>query len=185
MEEVFTIATDTTPKPDLHEFSLPAEPPTLVDSQPVEGAAGPRHFVRHFAEMFLAMMIGMMALGALESGILSAASTSVKHVRNSAPEVFALAMALNMTIGMTLWMRYRGHSWAMCGEMGAAMFAPAILAIVLFRAGVVDGPSAGGVLMGAMIPAMIAVMLLRRTGYSQPVHKHSKAPHAEDGGPRP
>jgi uncharacterized membrane protein len=103
---------------------------------------------------------------------LSAAGTTVEHVRNSVPEAFALVMALNMTIGMTVWMRYRGHSWAMCAEMGAAMFAPAILAIVLFRAGVIDGPAAGGVVMGAMVPAMIAVMLLRRTEYSQSVHKH-------------
>ena len=165
------MATDTATETD-PAFSVAAEPPPPRASH-VERAAGTRHFARHFCEMFLAMMVGMMVLGALDSGILSAASTSVNHVRNAAPEVFALVMALNMTIGMTVWMRYRGHSWAMCAEMGAAMFAPAILAIVLFRLGVVDGPSAGGVLMGAMVPAMIAVMLLRRTEYSQPVHTHA------------
>ncbi len=165
------MATDTTTKPD-PAFSVVAEPPSRTASE-AERAGGTRHFARHFCEMFLAMMAGMMVLGALDSGILSAASTSVEHVRNAAPEVFALVMALNMTIGMTVWMRYRGHSWAMCAEMGAAMFAPAILAIVLFRAGVVDGRSAGGVLMGAMVPAMMAAMLLRLTDYSQPVRKHA------------
>ncbi len=165
------MATDTATKPD-PAVSIVAERPART-AIPAERTAGTRHFVRHFGEMFLAMMVGMMALGATDRGILSAAGTSVEHVRNSAPEVFALVMALNMTIGMTVWMRHRGHSWAMCAEMGAAMFAPAILAIVLFRTGVVDGPSAGGVLMGAMIPAMIAAMLLRRTEYSQAIHKHA------------
>jgi hypothetical protein len=145
---------------------------------------GARHFFRHFVEMFIAMMIGMMALGMVDRGVLAAAGTSVRHVRDSAPEVFALVMALNMTIGMTVWMRHRGHSWAMCAEMAAAMFVPAIPAIALFRTGVVDGSGAGGVLMGAMVPAMLAVMLLRRTEYSQPVHKHAQVTLAQTGDPR-
>ena len=41
-------------------------------------------------------------------------------------------MALNMTVGMTLWMRHRRHTWAMCAEMAGAMFAPAVAAVVLF-----------------------------------------------------
>ena len=163
------MATGTAAKRDL-EFSVAAEPPRAAAGQRVEHAAGTRHFVRHFAEMFLAMMVGMMALGALDSVILSAAGSSVQHVRNSAPEVFALVMALNMTIGMTVWMRYRGHSWAMCAEMGGAMFVPAVLAIVLFWCAVIHGESIARVEMAAMLPAMIAVMLLRRSEYSQPVH---------------
>ena len=51
-------------------------------------------------------------------------------MRDSAPEAFALVMALNMTIGMTVWMRYRRHSWAMCGEMAGAMFLPAIAGLI-------------------------------------------------------
>ena len=136
------MATSTAPSRDLGRPAAAGPQPSTVPQRRAT-AAGTRHFVRHFAEMFFAMMVGMMALGALDGLILSAAGTSVKHVRNSAPEVFALVMALNMTIGMTLWMRHRRHSWAMCAEMAAAMFAPAILAIALFRAGVVDGPAAG------------------------------------------
>ena len=137
--------------------------------------AGARHFSRHFVEMFLAMMVGMMALGGLDSGILSAFGTSVRHVRDSAPEVFALVMALNMTVGMTVWMRYRRHSWAMCGEMAGAMFLPAILALVLFWCSVIHTRAVGGVSMAAMVPAMLAVMLFRRAEYSQPVYSHARA----------
>ena len=123
--------------------------------------------------MFLAMMAGMMVLGGLDSGVLAAFGTSVRHVRDSAPEVFALVMALNMTVGMTLWMRIRRHSWAMCWEMAGAMFLPAMAALVLFWCSVIHTDAVGGVSMGAMVPAMLGVMLLRRTEYSQPVHKHS------------
>ena len=175
------MATDTRSRPDF-EVSLAPGPPRAMAGQPVEHAAGTRHFVRHFAEMFIAMMVGMMALGALDSVILSAAGTSVQHVRNSAPEVFALVMGLNMTIGMTVWMRYRRHSWAMCAEMAGAMFLPAIAALILFWCSVIHTGSVGGVEMTAMVPAMIAVMLLRRTEYSQPVHKH-RAPVAGTGPP--
>jgi hypothetical protein len=137
-------------------------------------AAGTSHFLRHFGEMFVAMMVGMCALGALDGLILSVAGTSVAHVRNSAPEVVALVMALNMTVGMTLWMRYRRHSWPMCAEMAGAMFVPAVIAIVLFWCAVIHIHSVTAVEMAAMVPAMIVVMLLRRTAYSQPVHKHAQ-----------
>ena len=75
--------------------------------------------------MYLAMMVGMMVLGIVDGGILTAAGTSVDHVRDRAPEAFALVMAINMTVGMTVWMRHRRHTWAMCAEMAGAMFVPA------------------------------------------------------------
>jgi hypothetical protein len=162
------------PAPDRVDEATPLSP--LAQSQrPVASRrASARHFFRHFGEMFLAMMVGMFALGALDALILSAAGTSVRQVRDSAPEAFAFVMALNMTVGMTMWMRYRRHSWAMCVEMAAAMFVPAAAAIVLFWCSVIHSHSIGGVEMSAMVPAMIAVMLLRRVEYSQPVHVHPR-----------
>ena len=150
-----------------------AEPLLAATGQRGASAAHARHFFRHFGEMFLAMMVGMMALGGLDGAILSAAGSSVRHVRDSAPEAFALVMAFNMTVGMTVWMRYRRHSWAMCAEMGGAMFLPAIAALVLFWCSAIHTSAVGGVTMGAMLPAMLAVMLLRRAEYSQPVHSHA------------
>ncbi len=158
-----------------------------AEAQPRRGGslAGARHFLRHFGEMFVAMMVGMMVLGGLDSGILSAFGTSVSRVRDSAPEAFALVMALNMTVGMTVWMRYRRHSWAMCGEMAGAMFLPAIAGLILFWCSVIHTRSVGGVEMGAMVPAMIAVMLFRRLEYSQPVYSNARSGSAgaEAGAP--
>jgi hypothetical protein len=46
-------------------------------------------------------------------------------------------MAFNMTVGMTVWMRHRGHSWARVEEMAGPMFVPAIAAIGVFWCAVV------------------------------------------------
>jgi hypothetical protein len=145
-----------------------------VDGQPSASDGRARHFLRHLGEMYVAMIVGMMVLGMLDGGILAAAGTSVSHVKRLAPEVFALVMALNMTVGMTVWMRHRRHSWAMCAEMAGAMFVPAGAAIALFWCSVIHARSIGAVEMNAMLPAMIAVMLLRRKEYSQPVRSHAQ-----------
>jgi hypothetical protein len=185
------MATSTAPKRNVHQdpgarptstdrlndgmlLSTAAEAQRAATRQQRRRLKGAGHFIRHLGEMVLAMMVGMMALGALDGVILSVAGTSVAHVRNSVPEVVALAMAFNMTVGMTAWMRYRRHAWAMCAEMAGAMFAPAMAAIVLFWCAVIHGGSVATVEMTAMLPTMLAVMLLRLTEYSQPVHAHAR-----------
>jgi hypothetical protein len=148
-----------------------------VHSPPLASDGRTRHFLRHFGEMFLAMLVGMWVLAALDAAIFAAAGTSTPDVKHSTPEVWGLLMALNMTVGMTVWMRHRRHSWAMCAEMAGAMFVPAVLAVVLFWCGVIHGASIPRVEMAAMLPAMIAVMLFRRSEYSQPVHAaHAREP---------
>ena len=132
-----------------------------------------RHFARHLGEMFLAMVVGMMVLGGVDRGIVSAAGGSVDDLRETAPEVVALVMAFNMTVGMTVWMRHRGHSWARVAEMAGAMFVPAIAAIVLFWCALIHSDSILTLEHTAMLPAMIAVMLLHRSEYSRPVHRHA------------
>ena len=132
-----------------------------------------RHFARHLGEMLLAMVVGMMVLGALDRGIVAAAGASVDELRDTVPEVVALVMAFNMTVGMTVWMRHRGHSWARVAEMAGAMFVPAIAAIVLFWCALIHSETILALEHAAMLPAMIAVMLLHRSEYSRPVHSHA------------
>ena len=185
------MATSTTPNRDVGPSLISSPTPTrrleqdklvMLTAEPRRGAAGhrgasvagARHFFRHFGEMFLAMMVGMMALAGLDAAVFAAAGTSIPDVKDSAPESWGLLMALNMTVGMTVWMRHRRHSWAMCAEMAGAMFVPAVAAIVLFWCAVIHGRAIGGVAMVGMVPAMIAVMLLRRAEYSQPVHSRAR-----------
>ena len=148
----------------------------IASTWPLAFAGGPvRHFARHFGEMLLAMVVGMAVLGGLGRGIVAAAGGNVDDLRETVPEVVALVMAFNMTAGMAVWMRHRGHSWARVAEMGGAMFIPAIGAIVLFWCALIHSDSILAIEHTAMLPAMLAVMLLRRGEYSRPVHSRAPA----------
>jgi hypothetical protein len=124
------------------------------------------YFIRHFAEMVIAMGIGMLVFGAAVSALFGELDI-LQH-----PDVSALVMATNMTLGMSLWMAYRKHSWPSILEMGAAMYLPFIVLLVPYWAGQLSG---GVIMMGGhalMLPAMLAAMLLRRREYTG-LHAHS------------
>ncbi|HET9303866.1 MAG TPA: hypothetical protein VFO20_13905 [Propionibacteriaceae bacterium] len=139
-----------------------------------------RHFVRHYIEMVIAMIVGMVALGAAVSMIFAVLGhSSLLHFAG----LRAFLMTTYMTVGMSLWMRYRGHSWARVGEMAAAMFAPLIVLIVPFWTGLL---SAGTLLVAThvlMLPAMFVVMLMRRSEYSQDHRQHAR--HQAEPGTSP
>jgi hypothetical protein len=120
------------------------------------------HFCLHFGEMVVAMVVGMVALGAAVHAGLSALGVPDLFHRT---DVSTLVMATNMTIGMSLWMRIRGHGRAAIGEMAAAMYMPFVLLFVPFWAGLVSGETVmiGGHVL--MVPAMIVAMLRRRSEY--------------------
>lgn len=119
-------------------------------------------FLGHFAEMFVAMMVGMplfgMPMRALQAALLGPSSVGT-------PELSALGMAVAMTISMVAWMRYRGHSWRASTEMGAAMIVPTLALFPLSWAGAIAARSLSGIEMALMVPSMLAVMLYRRSEY--------------------
>ncbi|GAB3935921.1 hypothetical protein GCM10027614_11590 [Micromonospora vulcania] len=84
----------------------------------------------------------------------------------------ALVMATNMTIGMTVWMRYRAHHWGGVVEMAAAMYVPFLLLLAPFWAGLLDGDALmiGGHLL--MVPAMVLVAVRHRHESPAPVRRH-------------
>lgn len=125
-----------------------------------------RRFVRHYLEMVTAMFAGMAVLGGLVS--LFCAVTGHQDLFEHAG-ASASIMATNMTVGMAVWMRYRGHGWVPIGEMVATMYVPLALLIIPFWIGVLPG---GALLAGVhvlMFPAMWFVMAGRSTEY---VHAH-------------
>ena len=72
-----------------------------------------------------------------------------------------------MSVPMVAWMRHRGHGWLPCWEMTASMIVPTIGALALLEAGALDGAHAAmGVQHVVMFPAMLGVMLLRRSEYA-------------------
>jgi hypothetical protein len=133
------------------------------------------HFIRHYIEMVLAMLLGMVVLGIPAEGALRAIGAGTSELMTDAPAVALLGMAVTMTVPMVAWMRYRGHSWRPCIEMSASMFLPTFAAIALLAAGLTDS---GGAMMlehVVMFPSMLVAMLLRRDEYSG---HHAHVPQA-------
>jgi hypothetical protein len=132
--------------------------------------ASTRHFARHYAEMVLAMLLGMAVLWMPAKLALGAVGMSSQELHDSAAAML-LVMATTMTVPMVAWMRYRGHGWPASLEMSAAMYLPTFAAIALLTAGLVEDV---GSLMAiehvAMLLSMLAAMLLRRDEYSGHAH---------------
>jgi hypothetical protein len=120
------------------------------------------HFIRHYLEMVIAMLLGMAVLGLPGFAALEAAGVDTELAG-----VLLFGMAITMTVPMVAWMRHRGHGWLPCSEMSAAMFVPTIGALALLEAGALgDAHAAMGVQHVVMFPAMLGVMLLRRSEYT-------------------
>ncbi|MFF0318748.1 hypothetical protein ACFYPH_29420 [Micromonospora sp. NPDC005252] len=144
--------------------------PTGQPAPPVPAATGGRRgWWWHLGEMAIAMLVGMLLLGPLwdAAGTLLGVGATLGR-----PEVAALVMATNMTVGMTVWMRHRGHRWRGVGEMAATMYVPFLLLLVPFRAGLLDGDALllGGHLL--MVPAMVLVAVRHRHHTPTAVRRH-------------
>ncbi|MEV4562736.1 hypothetical protein AB0K12_03080 [Nonomuraea sp. NPDC049419] len=117
-------------------------------------------FALHYVEMIIAMFAGMLLIGMLRSAVGLGVSLAEQ------PELWYLAMAFDMSIGMGAWMRVRGHRWAPTLEMCAIMFAPAVPLFPLLWTGVIDGDVLMLVSHVGMFPLMLAAMLLRLDEYA-------------------
>jgi hypothetical protein len=123
-------------------------------------------FVRHYLEMVVAMFVSMGVLAAATAGAEALTGLELP----ASPEFAAIKMAFDMSVGMVVWMRYRGHGWAATLEMVGAMFAPAVLLAPLSLSGVISGEVLMIVTHVAMLPLMLAVMLRRRVEYGAAAH---------------
>jgi len=122
-----------------------------------------RKLTVHYLEMVIAMAVGMVALHPVWTFALDAVGWSGFL---DSPEAMAMVMATNMTIAMTAWMRFRGHSWRPCVEMGAAMYLPFVVLFVPMWAGLISSGAMylwGHVLM---LVAMAGAMAIRPDEYA-------------------
>ena len=137
-------------------------------------SAANRHFARHYVEMLVAMVFGMVVLGTPATVALGAAGMSMSELHNDLPALMLFGMAVTMTVPMVAWMRYRGHGWAASAEMSASMFVPAFATIALLWGGLVQDIGALMLIEHvAMLPSMFVAMLLRREEYSGASHVHA------------
>jgi hypothetical protein len=147
---------------------------SLIDSRAVpatERARRTRAFVRHALEMTAAMMLGMAVLGAAFGAIhVAVFGSGFDRAWREHTELAVFAMTFNMTVPMVAWMRHRGHGWKATGEMGGAMFGIAFALLMLFWLGAVPAQMVLPLEMALMLPAMIAVMAVRRDEYAGPRH---------------
>lgn len=122
-----------------------------------------RRFGRHYLEMVVVMLVSMMvfapvwelafrALG--DSDLLDRADLSV------------VTMATSMTVGMALWMSWRGHGRRPVTEMAAAMYLPFPVLLGPLWAGVLTEEGVLGAGHVLMLLAMAVVMLLRPEEYA-------------------
>ena len=132
-----------------------------------------RHFLRHYAEMVVAMFLGMAVLG-------YPVDWAMDRLGASSDEFMVLGMAITMTVPMVGWMMYRGHGWRANVEMSASMFVPTFAVIGVLAAGLLTDL---GVLMivehVVMLLAMAGVMLLRPEEYSHH-HGHDAGQPGDD-----
>jgi hypothetical protein len=135
------------------------------------------HFLRHYAEMLVAMFVGMFAVGMPLAALLTAVGIDVEGWRTDERELLLLAMAFTMSVPMAAWMRYRGHGWAPVWEMTASMFVPSFAAIGLLWAGATQDTDALLYIQHiGMLPSMLAVMLFRLDEYTgHGAHAHATA----------
>ena len=134
-----------------------------------------RQFIRHYVEMVLAMLLGMVVLGVPAEWALEATGSSTDALQVDAPAVALLGMATMMTVPMVGWMRYRGHGWRPNAEMAASMFLPTFAAIALLASDVTEFDGAMILEHTVMLPAMLVAMLLRLDEYTGAHHHHGLA----------
>ena len=134
-----------------------------------------RTFLRHLAEMIIAMMLGMCILGMAFRGIHTALfGGGFDAAWRQHTELAVFAMTFNMTLPMVLWMHHRGHTWERCGEMAGAMFLLALVVLVPFWAGAISSGVVLPLEMALMLPAMIGVMAVRYDEYATHAPAHSR-----------
>ncbi|MEX5721703.1 hypothetical protein [Geodermatophilus maliterrae] len=151
--------------------TIPTQTATAAHPEPAHSEPAPhtahhlsaKKFTLHFAEMVVAMAVGMVALHPVWTFVLDAlGAAEVMHD----PYTGALIMATNMTVAMSAWMKIRGHRWRPIAEMGAAMYLPFLVLFVPLALELIDEDALllwGHVLM---LPAMAAAMLLRPHEYA-------------------
>jgi hypothetical protein len=130
-------------------------------------------FVRHYLEMVLAMVAGMVLLGPP----LMLTSRLLGYSFMFDPTIRTLVMATNMNIGMIVWMRYRGHTWERTMEMVVGMTVPFLVWLVPMWMGLISELTLNIVGHLAMLAGMYLSMLFRREEYSQDHTQHAQHVH--------
>jgi hypothetical protein len=128
-------------------------------------------FLAHLAEMCLVMCAGAVVLSLLFFGVANLLGFG--DLPQTAPELSVLVIALNLSVPMAVWMRYRGMEWRPTLEMSGATMVVGLALIVAYWLDLIATDSLIEVQTSLACPVMIAVMLPRFRLYSASHSAHS------------
>jgi hypothetical protein len=136
-----------------------------------------RRFLRHYAEMVVAMFLGMAVLSLPAEWAMNLFGTGWSEIGDAG---MFLMMATTMTIPMVGWMAYRGHGLRANAEMAASMYLPAFAVVGLLGAGIGGTGRLMLIEHVAMLLGMLGAMLLRPAEYAcHAGHGHGHAEAAD------
>lgn len=121
-------------------------------------------FAMHLLEMCAVMCLGAVVLSVLFFG--AAALLGYTDVPQQQPELAVLVVAINLSLPMAVWMRFRGMNWRPTLEMSGSTMAVGLLLIAAYWLGIVAKSSLVDVQTSLACPLMLAVMLFRFPLYS-------------------
>jgi hypothetical protein len=128
----------------------------------------------HLLEMCMVMCAGAVILSVLFFG--AAGLLGYSDLPQRAPVLSALVLALNLSLPMAAWMRFRGMAWRPTLEMSGSTMVVGLVLIAGYWLDIVPSSSLIEVQVSLACPVMIAVMLLRFRLYSS--HPGHGAPAA-------
>ncbi len=127
-------------------------------------------FVMHYFEMCMAMCVGAISLSLLVFGV--AARLGYTDMPQRAPELTVLIFAINLSLPMAVWMRFRGMQWRPTLEMSGATMVAGLLLIAGYWLDTIAKSNLIPLQTGILAcPLMLAVMLARFRLYSTS-HEH-------------
>src|ERR1700693_3955491 len=121
-------------------------------------------FALHLLEMCMAMCVGAVALSLIF--FEGANLIGYPNLPNTHPLVSTFVLAINLSVPMVAWMRFRGMDWRSTLEMSGATMAVGILFIAAAWLGIISKASPFEWLRALACPIMLAVMLFRFNLYS-------------------
>jgi hypothetical protein len=128
-------------------------------------------FALHLFEMCVVMCAGAVVLSVVFFG--AAGLLGYTDLPETAPELSVSVIALNLSVPMLAWMRYRGMAWQPTLEMAGSTMVVGLVLIVAYWMDLVAKTSLVDVQTSLACPVMLAVMLVRFRLYSGSHSAHS------------
>jgi hypothetical protein len=127
-------------------------------------------FAMHIGEMCVVMCAGAIVLSVAFFG--GAELLGYEDLTQRAPTLSAFVVAVNLSLPMAVWMRFRGMPWRPTVEMAGSTMVVGVLLIAAYWAELVAADRLIEIQTGLACPVMIAVMLARLGLYSRRHEAH-------------